>query len=146
MKHKTIAKQDLEKMIAVGKRKGFLTYDEVNDLLSDEIVSPKEIDLVFDLLGSEDIKIVNSEENFKEELAKEEVPLEEEIRLEKKPLVEKFMPLDDPVKMYLKQMGSISLLSREDELILAKKIEEAENKFKEVVLSTRLLDRNYYGL
>jgi len=49
------------------------------------------------------------------------------------------MPLDDPVKMYLKQMGSISLLSRENEIELAKKIEDAEDKFKRASLVTKFV-------
>ncbi|MEK6714560.1 MAG: RNA polymerase sigma factor RpoD [Candidatus Omnitrophota bacterium] len=140
---KAAIKQDLSKIIALGKQKGYLTYDEVNELLSEDIVSAQDIDLIFDILGNEDIQIVNSEESLKEEEApfkeepQEEEEAEVEVKTEVKPLLEKYIPLDDPVKMYLKQMGSISLLSREEELAIARKIEEAENKFKEVVLSTK---------
>ena len=142
---KMAIKHDLEKIIALGKQKGFLTYDEVNELLSDDIVSAQDIDLIFDILGNEDIQVVNSQEALKEEEAeplKEEAAVEEEAeeaeaKAEPRLLSEKFMPLDDPVKMYLKQMGSISLLTREDELAIAQKIEDAENKFKQIVLTTK---------
>ena len=139
---KAAIKQDLGKIIALGKQKGYLTYDEVNELLSEDIVSAQDIDLIFDILGNEDIQIVNSQESLKEEATFKEEPQEEEeaeveVKTEVKPILEKYMPLDDPVKMYLKQMGSISLLSREEELAIAQKIEEAENKFKEVVFSTK---------
>jgi len=139
MKKETTSKQEIKKIIALGKQKGFLTYDEVNNLLPDDISSVDEIDQVFDLLGSEDIQIVDNEEaktmsagdkqlldTSHAELAEEQVKVED-----------KFLPLDDPVRMYLKQMGTISLLSREDEIELAKKIEEAENKFRRAALSTK---------
>ena len=134
-KQKT-SKKDIEKIIAVGKRKGYLTYEEVNNLLPKDISSIDEIDNIFELLGNEDIQVVEKRESKKIEkrinrLAKREMS-EERLRME-----EKFLPLDDPVKMYLKQMGSIPLLSREDEIMLAKKIEEAEDKFKITVLSTK---------
>jgi RNA polymerase primary sigma factor len=137
MKKQRSSKKDIEKIIALGKRKGFLTYDEVNDLLPEDISSTDEIDQLFDLLGSENIQILESEDARisidKEltELSKAEA-MDEQARIE-----ERFLPLDDPVKMYLKQMGSIPLLSREDEIELAKKIEETEDKLRRAVLSTK---------
>lgn len=137
MKRRSPSKKEIEKIIAIGKQKGYLTYDEVNDLLPRDISSADQIDGIFELLGNEDIQIV--EDQGRRKLDKEVVdiskrePIEEQIRL----VVDKFLPLDDPVKMYLKQMGSISLLSREDEILLAKKIEETEDKFKRAVFTTR---------
>ncbi|MCK9431642.1 MAG: RNA polymerase sigma factor RpoD [Candidatus Omnitrophica bacterium] len=136
----------MEKLIALGKQKGFLTYDEVNDLLPEDLSSSVAIDQLFEILGNEDIQVVEGEpeagmaanrplsqekHNFsaqKEELLGEQAKSEE-----------RFMPLDDPVKMYLKQMGSISLLSRENEIELAKKIEEAEEKFKRASLAAKFV-------
>ncbi|MFA5356457.1 MAG: RNA polymerase sigma factor RpoD [Candidatus Omnitrophota bacterium] len=135
MKKKEYTKKDVEKIIVLGKQKGYLTYDEVNDLLPDGVSSSEEIDRILDILGDEDIQVIeNGEEKEAEkpaEISKEEM-LNEQAKIE-----ERFMPLDDPVKMYLKQMGSISLLSREHEIELAKKIEAAEDKFKLTVLATR---------
>jgi len=123
-------KKDLERLITLGKKKGYLTYDEVNNILSDDAVSSEEIDEIFDALGNKDIRIVNSDrEGYEKEQDAKDGKEEEEVP-------DKFLPLDDPVKMYLKQMGSISLLSREDEIELAKKIEDTENKFIETVLAT----------
>jgi RNA polymerase primary sigma factor len=128
-------KTDVEKIIALGRQKGYLTYDEVNELLPDDVSSSEEIDRLFDLLGSEDIQLVeNKEEKVQEkqiEASKEDI-LTEQLKIE-----ERFLPLDDPVKMYLKQMGSISLLSREDEIGLARKIEDAEENFKRAVMATK---------
>lgn len=128
-------KRDLKRIIVLGKQKGFLTYDELNDLLPEDISSSEKIGEVFDLLGNEDIRIVGSSQLKEKE--KDEFQEEGKELLEEKLLVEsKFVPLDDPVKMYLKQMGSISLLTREEEIALAKDIEAAETALFEAVYST----------
>ena len=128
MKKKEYANKDMEKIIALGRQKGYLTYDEVNDLLPQDVSSSEDIDRLFELLGNEDIQVVETEEvrgTEKAQVAPKEDILSEHLKTE-----ERFLPFDDPVKMYLKQMGSISLLSRENEIELAKKIEEAEERFK----------------
>jgi len=135
MKKKEYTKKDLDKIIALGKQKGYLTYDEVNDLLPEEISSSEDIDQIFELLGSEDIQIVENEGD--RETEKQSTALKEDILSEQLKIEERFLPLDDPVKMYLKQMGSISLLSRENEIELAKEIEEAEQNFKRAALNTK---------
>ncbi|MFH0772182.1 MAG: RNA polymerase sigma factor RpoD [Candidatus Omnitrophota bacterium] len=127
----------LDKLIALGKEKGRLTFEEVNDLLPEEITSSEEIDEIFSALDKENIEIVDSEESplkeepeeEKEELPKPEVEAEE---------IPRMAQMEDPVRMYLKQMGQIPLLSREDELSLAKKIRAAEVKFKESIFECRL--------
>ena len=135
MKKKEFTKKDVEKIIALGRQKGYLTYDQVNDLLPEEIYSSEDIDRVFELLGNEDIQVVESEEEREGE--KQSQQLKEEVLTEQLKIEERYLPLDDPVKMYLKQMGSVPLLSRKEEIDLAKKIEEAELNFKRAVLSTR---------
>jgi len=136
MKTREYTKKDVKKIIDLGKQKGFLTYDEVNELLPEGVSSSEDIDRILDILGDEDIQVVEAEEEASSAvkvapLLKEEV-LSEHLKAE-----ERFMPLDDPVKMYLKQMGSISLLTRENEIKLAKKIEEADTKFRIAVFATR---------
>ena len=132
-------KQDIEKLIILGKKRGFLTYDEVNDALSDTVESSEEIDKVFDILDGKDIKIIESEDEGKasdkldRESREQEVRRAREASKEDEVYSDKFIPLDDPVKMYLKQMGSIPLLSRENEINLAKRIEEAEMRFAEAL-------------
>ncbi|MFH1692324.1 MAG: RNA polymerase sigma factor RpoD [Candidatus Omnitrophota bacterium] len=139
---KPVIKKSLEKLIAIGKKKGYLTYDEINDVLPEDIVSSDEIDEIFEQLNQEDIQIVDNELN--EEKLEDISKLEEQKDSEK--VEDKLLPLDDPVKMYLKQMGRISLLSRENELRLAKKIEETENNFRQLLLSSKFVKHEVVNL
>lgn len=134
-KKNNVNAREMEKIIALGKQKGYLTYDEVNDLLPEDMSSSDEIDRLFEILGKEDIELVDSEQDREEKVEqhKEEM-INEQLRSN-----ERFLPLDDPVKMYLKQMGSISLLSRENEIELAKSIEEAEERFKRAALAIKFV-------
>src|SRR3989338_6887043 len=112
-------KQDVDKLVSLGQKKGFLTYDDVNDLLSDTVDSSEEIDHVFEILDGKDIKIVESEDEpeskdpLMETREQELRRIREEQNNKDEIYSDKFIPLDDPVKMYLKQMGSIPLLTRE---------------------------------
>jgi len=139
MKNKEL-KEDIDKLVILGKQKGFLTYDEVNETLSDNVESSEEIDKVFDILDGKDIKIVESDDDAEPvpDLQEESAPMVQEEEAKEEPdYSEKFIPLDDPVKMYLKQMGSIPLLSRENEISLAKRIEETETRFAEALFKTK---------
>lgn len=130
--------QDIEKLVVLGKRKGFLTYSEVNEALSTTADSSEEIDKVFDILDGKDIKVVEEDEGeasakIDAESREQEIRRIREQNKEEVDYSDKFIPLDDPVKMYLKQMGAIPLLSRENEINLAKRIEDAEIKFAEAL-------------
>ncbi len=122
--------RQLEKLIAAGKKKGRLTYEEVNDILPENIVSSEEIDEILTMLGNKNIEIVAQE--TKPELGK--AVSEEEVPFKEKPeALPRLARMDDPVKMYLRQMGQIPLVCREEEIRLAKNIELAENKFRQAL-------------
>jgi len=106
MRKKESPPKGVERIIALGKQKGYLTYDEVNDLLPEEVSSSDEIDKIFEMLGNEDIQLVETEG---EVVAEKHVAqaVKEEGGFDHLKEAERFLPLDDPVKMYLKQMGSI---------------------------------------
>jgi RNA polymerase primary sigma factor len=121
----------VKKLIKAGKDKGFLSYDEVNDIIPNNVVSSDEIDEVMTALHSADIKVVESEE----ELEKIHLTVKRDQQQAK---TRKFVQIDDPVKMYLKQMGQIPLLSRTEELDLAKKIKSNEKSLKEIVFKIKI--------
>jgi RNA polymerase primary sigma factor len=134
-----------DKLVALGRKKGHLTYEEINDFLPDEVISSEQIEKVFAVLEKENIEIVDSEEeailaNKKEEDAGDAKHIFETDRRnaaepsEAREVVD--IGIEDPVKMYLRQMGQIPLLSRQDEIRLAQEIEKAEEDYKRAVLSS----------
>lgn len=127
----------VEQLIALGKLKGQLTFDEINDILPKDIVSSEDIEEVIRTLGKEKIGLVERET---EDLSEIEAKAIEHKKIAQPPGIEaqtKYIQTDDPVKMYLRQMGQIPLLTREQELMLAEKIKVAEDKFRNIVLSAK---------
>lgn len=125
--------KELSELIALGKEKGHLTFEEVNNILPVDIVSSEEIDEILSVLGDENIKLVDTEEELTEKGVGEEA---EEKKEEAAPVVEepaRMVQVDDPVKMYLRQMGQISLLTRKEEIEIAGRIKDAEGKLRDVV-------------
>jgi len=128
----------IKKLIELGKQKGFLTYEEINDSLPEDVVGSDDIDDVLAALGTENIEIVDSPKQYEEAPSEEhQEPAHKEpdeaaivANLEHMPHV---IQIDDPVRMYLRQMGQIPLLNREDEISLAKEIEACEERFRETV-------------
>lgn len=133
--------QGVQKLIHRGKEKGFLTYEEVNDALPSDIVSPDQLDGVLSIFDEMDIEIVDDEKAAQVLKKKEEEEEEEE---EKRERVRPVAPEDDlsivrssdPVRMYLRKMGQVALLTREGEVEIAKRIEEGENQAFRTLLST----------
>lgn len=124
MAKKEISKKQIKALIKKGKEKGHLTYAEVNDLLPQEVVSSEDIDNILVMLGDLAIEIVPNEESFHEK----------EIVVGKKKVSEKGVGADDPVRMYLREMGRVPLLGREKEMKLAKEIETHEESLEDLIL------------
>ena len=140
-KRKPISER-LAQVLTLGRDKGRLTYDELNHLLPSDVASPEEIDELLTLLGKENIEIVDKPAASGSRL---EERAEKESREEEAEPVE-VGQLDDPVKMYLRQMGQISLLTREQELALAKKIEAAELAYRDAILRVKIARREILRL
>ncbi len=133
---------ELDKLISMGKQKGFLTYDEVNDALPSDIVSLDQLDDIMMMFGAMDIDIVDSAKGggrLPSEIAAEraeeaEEPEHGEIDLTPGPVGR----TEDPVRLYLREMGRVSLLTREGEISLAKRIEDGKEEVVKAILGTNL--------
>ena len=130
--------EDLRRLISIGKEKGYLTYDEVNSALPEELVSSEKIDDMMMIFDEMDIEIIDSSPKgkaLKEKLDKDAERMDEE---------EDALPLEedsggrvtDPVKMYLREMGMVCLLTREGEVEIAKRIEQGEQEVIDAIIDT----------
>src|SRR6056297_1006018 len=130
--------EEVQQLIDMGKEKGFLTYDEVNDMLPASMVSSEQLEDVMSMFGEMDIEIVDSDDKVsatKEDDSEEEE--ESEVELEAGTLGR----TNDPVRMYLREMGQVALLTREGEVEIAKRIEEGEALVTKVVMRTPIAVR-----
>ncbi|HEY6084912.1 MAG TPA: RNA polymerase sigma factor RpoD [Nitrospira sp.] len=142
-----MAKQELlvevKKLISIGKEKGFLTYDELNSTLPAEVVSSEQFGSIMTMFGEMDIEIVDAPEagerqqksRDREEAGdeSEESDSGEENEKEIDLTPGALSRTDDPVRLYLKEMGSVALLSREGEIEIAKRIEEGKRDIAFVI-------------
>ena len=144
-----MAKQELlvevKKLISIGKEKGFLTYDELNSTLPAEVVSSEQFGSIMTMFGEMDIEIVDAPDGERHQKNRSAAPDQEEAGEETEDSEaednEKEIDLtpgalsrtDDPVRLYLKEMGSVALLSREGEIEIAKRIEEGKRDIAFVI-------------
>jgi len=121
---KELQSDEFKKLLSLGEEKGFLTYDDVNDMLPPDVTSSDQIDDIIMLFGEKNIDIIDTEQGEKLMVKK---TTEDTVRVKMTEGLT-LMPIagktGDPVKMYLREMGLVSLLSREGEVEIAKKIEE----------------------
>jgi RNA polymerase primary sigma factor len=121
-----------ERLISLGKEKGFLTFDEVNDNLPADMISSDQLDEVLMMFDEMGIEIVDGA--LKASQDKEIGKLEEEEEPESLDLYS-YGRTSDPVRMYLREMGSVSLLTKDGEVEIAKRVEEGKREILEVVLN-----------
>ncbi len=124
MKEKDI----LEEFLNIGRRRGFLTYDEINDVLPSEFFSPDELENLMDELSDSGIKVIEYEEG---------ITIPEEIEEE----VEEYERAEDLVQAYFNSMGDISILTKFEETELAKKLEEGKEIMRIAISSLPLFDK-----
>ncbi len=129
---KKINPDEIQQLIDMGKERGFLTYDEVNDMLPANMVSSEQLEDVMSMFGEMDIEIVESESKASASKDDDSDGDEREVELEAGTLGR----TSDPVRMYLREMGQVALLTREGEVEIAKRIEEGEAQVTEVVMRT----------
>jgi len=115
---------EVRQMITVGKEKGYLLYDEINELLPSEITSAEDLDELFNAFGSAGIEIVDSDKAYRGEKDFDRDADGEGPELDLTPgALDK---TNDPVRMYLREMGTVPLLTREGEVAIAKRIERGK--------------------
>jgi len=117
----------VKELLSAGKEKGYLLYDEVNDLLPDDIQSSEDLDSIFFLFGDAGIEVIDSEDEFdviKKRSQTRAAPDEED--QESETASEDLEKTNDPVRMYLREMGTVPLLTREGEVEIAKRIEKGK--------------------
>jgi RNA polymerase primary sigma factor len=124
--------KEVEQLISMGGEKGFLTFDEVNEVPPNDIVSSDQIDDVLMMFDEMDIDVVGDLQGLKVE---EEKVLEKEEEGGDELEIETFGRTTDPVRMYLREMGSVCLLTREGEVEIAKRIESGKKEILSVVLN-----------
>ncbi len=146
---KDIQSDGVKKLISLGEEKGFLTYDDVNEMLPSDIVSSDQIDEIIMLFGEKNIDIIDTDKGEKIILKKsvdEVAETKEEEEDELLALLPGTARTGDPVKMYLREMGLVSLLNRDEEVEIAKKIEEGEWEITDAVFSVLTSVKDIVGM
>ena len=115
---------EVRQLIQIGKEKGYLLYDEVNELLPPDITTSDELDELFTTFGNAGIEVVDSEQKYRESKLLDRRSEGSDIELDLTPsAIDK---TNDPVRMYLREMGTVPLLTREGEVEIAKRIERGK--------------------
>ena len=146
--------EKLRELIKLAKEQGYITFDDLNEALPDSINDPEEMEAVITRLRAMEIDIIDASDvdrykDGKKATDEEDEPDEKEEKEEKEEKdekVEKLDVLDDPVRMYLKQMGQVPLLTREQEVEISKRIEEAELAVQEHINRFGFTPRAYLDL
>ena len=127
--------QKIEELVAIAKEQGYITYEEINDILPMSFDSAEQIDQVLIFLSGMDIQVLNQAEVERQKERKKEA--KELETLAKRPEGSS----DDPVRMYLKEMGSVPLLTREEEVEISKRIEKAQIQIERIIMRFRYSNR-----
>ena len=127
--------QKIDEIVGIAKEQGYITYEEINDILPMTFDTAEAIDQVLIYLAGMDIQVLNQAEVERQKEKKKEAKELEGIskRLEGSP--------DDPVRMYLKEMGSVPLLTREEEVEISKRIEKAQHQIERIIMRFRYSTR-----
>jgi len=132
--------EEVQQLIDIGKEKGYLTYDEVNDVLPADMVSSDQIEDVMSMFGEMDIEVVDSEQkgaDLRSDQANNDSDSSDNEEEEETEFAAGTLGrTSDPVRMYLREMGQVSLLTREGEVEIAKRIEEGDALVGRVVMKT----------
>jgi RNA polymerase primary sigma factor len=141
-------RSEVKALMERGREKGFVTFDELNDALPNDVVSSEQIDDVMSMFGEHDIEVVDDSKKMKlpDKPPEPEPKAADEEKDEDEEDDAGYGKSNDPVRMYLRKMGSVSLLTREGEVEIAKRIEEGEKEILHAVLSSSIAIREILEL
>lgn len=125
--------QKIKELVCLANKQGYITYKDINDALPKKVISAEEIDSVIMLLRGMDIEIADAKEAAKKKAAKAKPAKPAKPAKKERPT--KLEYIDDPVRMYLRQMGQVPLLTREQEVEISKRIEKAETHIRDIIFS-----------
>ncbi|MEP6937797.1 MAG: RNA polymerase sigma factor region1.1 domain-containing protein, partial [Chthoniobacterales bacterium] len=131
----------IRELIKLAKEQGYLTFDDLNEALPDNVNDPEELDAILTRLRRMEIDIIEASEVDRYKDGKKDTEEEEEEKTDTKLDI-----LDDPVRMYLKQMGQVPLLTREQEVEISKRIEEAESMVQRLINQFGFIARAHLDL
>ena len=114
--------EKMKELVRLAKEQGYLTYSDISDALPGNVTEPEQLDEIINKLRSLDIEIMDQAEVDRVKTGESDE--DDASRLD---------ALDDPVRMYLKQMGQVALLTREQEVLISKRIEAAENEMRKII-------------
>lgn len=135
--------EEVKQLINLGKEKGFLTYEEVNEFLPSSVVSSEQIDDLVIMFGEMDIEVVDNPQGSYSPARKKNSAADEKTDNSAQGGMG---ATDDPARMYLHEMGSVSLLTREGEIEIAKRIEEGDKEIAKVILNSPVTVREVVNL
>jgi RNA polymerase primary sigma factor len=128
--------EKVKELVRLAQEQGYLTYNDINDALPDSVISPDQLDDLYGKLRNLEVEIVDQAEVDR---VKQPEPDEDEDK-------GRLDILDDPVRMYLKQMGQVPLLTREQEVEISKRIEDAENEVKRIIYGFGFAGKEHIAL
>src|SRR6266571_3287272 len=128
--------EKIKELVRLAQEQGYLTYSDINDALPDTMITAEELDEIYTKLRNLEVEIVDQAEVDR---VKQPEPEEEEDK-------SRLDILDDPVRMYLKQMGQVPLLTREQEVEISKRIEDAENEVKKIIYGFGFAGKEHIAL
>jgi len=128
--------EKIKELVRLAQEQGYLTYNDINDALPDTMITAEELDEIYIKLRNLEVEIVDQAEVDR---VKQPEPEEEEDKT-------RLDILDDPVRMYLKQMGQVPLLTREQEVEISKRIEDAENEVKKIIYGFGFAGKEHIAL
>ncbi len=136
--------EDIQKLIEAGKEKGYLTYNEVNDLIPGDLHSPDDLDDLITTIGTQGIDILEGGPKFGADKFEGDGEEGEDVELDLTPgTLEK---TNDPVRMYLREMGTVPLLTREGEVEIAKRIERGQLRVLKAISRSPIVIREVVAL